>query len=188
VGARTYWRAPVPPLGTADGPTYTTLATLGDISPVPPVTVPAILELGTRVHVRAHGSVTSSGTGTAALGVYWTPVGSAIGSGIALGVSTAAATVSSASAVWPWVLYWEGEVRGLSTSGGGSTGSVKGAGQLWLPASVTQFQAPYSIPATDAAKTVSVPTATSNNLMIGATITTAVTNIICQHLTVELIG
>jgi hypothetical protein len=186
VGARTYWRAPVPPLGYADGPTYTT-ASLGDISPVPAVTVPAILELGTRMHVSAHGSISSSATPTLILGVYWTAIGTAT-PGIALGVSTAVTLVSSSSALWTWALDWEGEVRALSTTAGGSTGSIKGSGKLWMPASLTQFQAPYVIPATDALKTVAIPTSTSNNVMIGATPSATTLSIICQHLDAELIG
>jgi hypothetical protein len=185
MGARTYWRAPVPPLGYADGPSYATAA-LGDVSPVPAVTVPAILEIGTRMHVHASGSVTSSATPTLILGVYWTPIGTAT-PGVAMGASTAATLVSSSSAAWPWVLDWEGEVRALSTSGG-TAGSIKGGGQLWLPASLTQFQAPYAIPASDAAKTAAIPTATSNNLMIGATPSATTVTVICQHLSVELIG
>lgn len=187
MGARTYWRAPVPPLGSADGPTYATAA-LGDISPVPTVTVPPILEIGTRMHVLAHGSIANSAAGTMILGVYWTPIATAIGSGIVLGVSTAVTLINSSSAVWSWRLDWEGEVRALSTTGGGSTGSIKSAGLLWLPASLTQMQAPYAVPATDALKTVAIPTATPNNLMIGATPSATTQTIICQHLDVELIG
>ena len=186
MGARTYWRAPVPPLGYADGPTYTT-ASLGDVSPVPAVTVPAILEIGTRMHVLAQGSVANSAAGTISFGVYWTAVGTAA-PGIALGVSTAATLVNSSSVAWPWRLDWEGEVRALSTTAGGSTGSIKGFGLLWLPASITQMQAPYAIPITDALKTVAIPTASSNNLMIGVTPSVTTITTICQHLDVELIG
>jgi hypothetical protein len=185
MGARTYWRAPVPPLGYSDGSAWAT-ASLGDLSPVPPVTVPAILEIGTRVHVTAWGVTTTTVAGTLTVGVYWTPIGSAISSGIALGVSTAVTPIVLTSATWE--LEWEGEVRGLSTTAGGSTGSIKGAGKLRMPASLTAYQADYIIPTTDAAKTVSIPTSTPNNLMIGATPSVTTTSITCQHLDVELIG
>jgi len=189
MGARTYWRAPVPPLGYSDGPTNNT-AVLTDISPVPPVTIPAIWELGTRLHITAFGWITTGSTvPTLILGAYLTPLNTAITAGAALAVSNAFSPTSSGTS-WPWWLELEGEVRALSNVTTAAAGSIELQGLLFMPATLTTYNAPQAVPATFLLKTVTFTTNVPQNLQIGATFsaTTGSPSIACNHLNVELIG
>jgi hypothetical protein len=91
---RQYWIAPLPPFHVADG-TANTSAVLTDISPAPPLVIPAnMLEIGSRIEFSAFGRFTSTATpGTVVIGFY---IGTgAIATGQALAVTAAIVPVAS---------------------------------------------------------------------------------------------
>lgn len=92
---RQYWVAPIPPFHTADSTPYTGTAAIGDISPAPPVVLPAnALEAGSRLEFSAFGRFTTAATpGTVIIGMY---IGTgAIASGQAIAVTAALAPAAS---------------------------------------------------------------------------------------------
>jgi hypothetical protein len=182
MGARTYWVAPVPPLNFASGTAFTGTSLL-DISPgalLTPRQVPALVpELGTTMRVRATGQVTStSATPTLVLGLYWGGI-----AGVPL-ASLAALAVTASFAAWPWILEYEGEFRALGTSG-----TIQGQGKLEWPSSLTAWTT-QPLPATAAARTVTVSTAAAQPVTIGAnwSSATGTPSITCDHLSIELLG
>jgi hypothetical protein len=188
---RTYWASPVPPIAFSDGPAGT-LASLQDISPVPQRNLNLITpELGTILRLKADGQVTStSATPTLTLGFYIGTVGS-IGSATLL-VSLAALPVGASTTAWPYQMEWEGEFRAL-----GAAGSLQGQGKMFWPASLTQWgsavgtaNGPLAMPATAAARLVSVNLANVAQVMVGATwtSTTGTPSITCNRVTAELVG
>ena len=185
----TLWTAPVPPLGIAAGPTVNTAA-LVDASPVPPVLVPPILSAGSRIRVRAFGDYSTSATGVnITWGIYWAPPTTAIATATVLAASTATASVSTTSVVWPWWLDWEGEIRALSTVVGTATGSIYSQAKLWTPTSLTAGTMQF-FPITAALRTVAIDTSVTMKLSLGITLsgTTGAPALTCQHLNVEVIG
>ncbi len=154
---RQYWVAPLPPLHTADGTALASSTTLTDVSPTPPIVLPAnLLEAGSEIEIRAHGQFSTTGTPTLLIGVYYGGV-----AGVALGASTAITTGSGAAA-WPWILEYRGVVRSI-----GSAGSINGQGRLYLGTSLTAFSV-NALPITAAARTVAVDTTTAKAISVGA--------------------
>lgn len=179
MGARTYWKAPVPPLNFADGSAYASSVTLTDVSPAPQVTVPAyLLELGTTICLKARGEFSNTGTPTLLLGFYYGGV-----AGTALAASSAVTTTTGATA-WPWELQWEGKVRAL-----GSSGSVKGTGRLLLGTALTSY-ALRPVPEVAASRTVTIDTTTAKAVTVGAQWGTnsSSNTLTCYDLSVELSG
>ncbi len=182
MGARTYWVAPVPPLGFADGAAFTGLSLL-DVSPgalLTPRQVPALVpELGTTMRIRATGQYTStSATPTLTLGVYWGGI-----AGVALASAAGLATSASGTA-WPWIIEYEGEFRAL-----GSSGSIQGSGVLNWPTSLTAWT-DIPIPQTAAARAQTISTAAAQPVTVGAawSSATGTPSLTCNHLSVELLG
>jgi len=169
-----------------DGPAGTAAA-LNDISPLPLRNLGQVSPVpGTVIRINASGSITStSATPTCALGLYLGTQGS-IGSAAVLAVSPAMAVSASASG-WPWIVDWEGEVRGI-----GSTGSVVGQGQCtWggntgLAADMANFPMPVTV----AGRTVAVNFLNPVLLMIGATLssTTGSPSVTCNHVSMNISG
>lgn len=95
--ARQYWVAPLPPFHTADGTAYTGTAALGDLTPAPPIVIPAnMLEAGSRLEIQAFGKYTSTATpGTVTMGLYLGPPATAIGSVGVVCVGPSVAPVAS---------------------------------------------------------------------------------------------
>jgi len=180
MGARTYWSAPVPALGSTDGPSVTAAA-LTDASPTAsPIILPAdILEVGTTLRMHAFGTLNcTSATPTVVLGFYYGGT-----AGVALAVSAALA-MSASETLWPWRLDYEGEIRAI-----GSSGSIVGNGQSFNPTSLTAWtNAP--IPQTAGAKTVTIDTTARKQLSVGCTfsVTTGTPTLVCQHFRAELMG
>lgn len=185
----TLWTAPVPALGSSAGATANTAA-LVDASPVPPIEVPPVYGVGSRLRVRAFGDYSTSATGAnITWGLYWATPSTAIGSAAILAASTATASVSTSSVLWPWMLEYEGEFRALTTLAGGATGSIYGQGRLWTPTSITAGTMQF-LPITAALRTVALDTSQTMKLSLGITLsgTTGAPAIVCQHLNAELIG
>lgn len=155
---RQYWVAPIGPFHTANGTAYNTSTTLTDVSPLPAITVPGnLLEVGTEIELWASGEFSNTATPTLLLGFYYGGV-----AGVALAASTTITTITAATA-WSWQMYYRGVVRTA-----GATGTINGQGELRMPASLTQFQAPYVIPATAAARTATIDTTAAKSITVGA--------------------
>lgn len=195
MGNRTYWSAPVPPLGTAaNSPAIA--AAITDVSPNQIILQPNQLELGTRIRLRAYGEYTAtSATPTLIIGFYMNQVGIGLATTPAVLAANAATTVSATATAWPWMAEYEGRVQTITSPAIGTTGQVNGMGKLWLPASLTSYATAIAIPATAAARTVA-QTATglitniSQYIAVATTwsTVTGVTSFTCEELTLELLG
>lgn len=178
--ARQYWVASIPPIHTADGSAYASSTTLTDVSPTPNITLPAnFLEPGVEIEITAEGQFSNTSTPTLLLGFYYGGV-----AGAALAASTTVTTITGATA-WAWQMRYRGTVRSI-----GSTGSINGQGALYMPASLTQFQAAYCIPATAAARTVTIDTTTAKTITVGAQWGTsnASNTLTCNNITVQTLS
>jgi hypothetical protein len=170
----------------SDGPAATA-ASLTDASPLPLRNLGAVSPVpGTNIRINAFGNITStSATPTCTLGLYLGTQGS-IGSAVVLAISPAMA-VSASAVSWPWIVDWEGEVRGI-----GSTGSVVGQGQVsWggntgLAADMANFP----MPVTAAGRVVAVNFLNPVLLMLGVTLssTTGTPSVTCQHISMNISG
>lgn len=177
---RQYWVAPIPPFHTGDGAAYASSTTLTDVSPLPHCVLPAnFLEPGVELEILAEGQFSNTSTPTLVLGIYYGAV-----AGAALAASGAITTITGATA-WPWQLWYRGTVRSVGTAG-----SIQGQGRLYMPASITQFQATYAIPITLAARTVAIDTTTAKSLTVGATWGTnsASNTLTCTNITIQTLS
>jgi hypothetical protein len=185
------WRYPVGPnLGFVDGAAATT-AVLTDITPgTEPPQPPPIWEKGMRLLVEAHGNLTTGTTGNnVQLGLYLGAPATVIGTALVLAISAAITSVVSLTNA-PWELKYEGEIRALSTPASATAGSIQGRGKIHMPASLTQFQAPYALPGTHAGRILAFNSTLQQNLLVGCTwaAVTGGVSLICEHLNVELAG
>ena len=141
----------------ADGTAYNTSVTLTDVSRAPQKQFAAYsFEEGVEIELRAWGQFSTTGTPTLLLGFYYGGV-----AGVALG-ATAATTTGSGAAAWPWILEYHGRIRVVGTSG-----SIVGQGRLALGTSLTAFSM-VALPATAAARTVTVDTTIVKTITVGA--------------------
>lgn len=178
--SRQYWVAPIPPIHLTDGTAYASSVTLTDVSPAPAIKLPAnILEAGSEIEIYAEGQFSNTGTPTLLLGFYLGGV-----AGVAFAASTAVTTITGATA-WAWQMRYRGTVRAIGTAG-----SIQGQGALYMPASLTQFQAPYAIPATLAARTVAIDTSVEKTITVGAQwgTSSASNTLTCTNISVQLIS
>lgn len=162
--ARQYWITPIPPFHTADGAAYTGTAALGDISPAPPIVLPAnILEVGSRLEINCFGRYTSAATpGNVTVGVYIGPTATAIGSVAVLAVS-ATVTLPASQTNRTFRIEGNSSVRSVGTSG-----TIIGALEITnltgtSPASDTTI-APFTAPAT-----ATIDTTQALSLRVGVT-------------------
>jgi hypothetical protein len=180
----TVWTAPASNYGWAVGPTVTTAAGVVDASPGPdPCYIPAFGNRGAKISITALGTYTTAGTGAnITIGLYWGVPNAAIAGAVVLAATAAIPAVSSASAVWPWKLEWDGTVQTL-TSGTGTLGTIFGFGSVKTPTSLTATAEQW-LPVTAALRTVSVDTSVTRQLMLGITLsaTTGTPSITCNHL------
>lgn len=149
------------------GATLSASSSITDVSPAPQFFFPVnFLQIGSQLRVTAAGTLVSAAStpGTLTLGVYY---GAVAGTALATG---GANTLVASAASWSWRLEWTGRVTAV-----GSSGSIFGNGYVLMPASLTQFQAAYAMPAT-APAAVSIDTTTSKALTVGATFSSATTN------------
>jgi hypothetical protein len=193
----TLWSAPVGPLNSVSGTAVTTaVAAPGvDGAPTPQIIIQnGLLNVGTEIRIRAHGELTStSATPTVIFSLVWNTPGTAIASGVVI-AATAAQVINVAATGWPWMLEWDGEIRALSTSAGGNTGSVNGMGKFHsafgASGSLTAFAAPSAFPTTKALRTVSIDTSINKAVQLGVTlsVTTGTPSVTVDDLIVELLG
>lgn len=195
MGNRTYWFAPVPPLGTvSSSPAIST--TITDVSPQQTVLQGNQLELGTRIRLRAYGNYTAtSATPTLIIGFYMNQLGVALTTTPAVLGACAATAVNASAVSWPWMAEYEGQVRLITSPANGITAQISGQGKVYLPASLTSFQAPLTLPATAAARVVGqTATGLITNIQQYVAVATTwstvtgVTSLTCDELTLELGG
>lgn len=154
---RQYYVGPLPPLHTANGTALANTVTLTDISPAPNIVLPAnFAEAGTEVEIRAMGEFSTTGTPTLLIGIYYGGV-----AGLALAATTAITTASGAAS-FPWQLDYRGVFRTI-----GSSGTINGQGRLYLGTSLVAASVNI-LPATAAARTVTVDTTSAKAITIGA--------------------
>jgi hypothetical protein len=146
-----YLTEPMVPFATAAGAAFNTFTTRKSVDPLPVPVIPAgKLRRGSKIHLKAWGEYTSSGTPTFRLG-FW--VGTrALSITADLAVTALAATVSGAAA-FPWWMEWDGLVTLEGTSG-----SLVGQGQCQLGATISTFSSETPIPITQALRTVTIDT------------------------------
>jgi hypothetical protein len=175
---RQYWVAPVPPLHLTDGTPLATSTTLTEVSPAPPVVLPAnTLEPGVEIEVAAFLSFSTTATPTLLLGIYYGGV-----AGVALAASTAITTGTTAAA-WPIKMRYRGIVRTVGTAG-----TIIGMGELLLGTSLTAYTA-RAIPETAAARTATIDTTAAKSITIGAQwgTSSASNTITCNDISVKLV-
>jgi hypothetical protein len=198
MGARTYWSAPVPQLGfTSLAVLSFTTATLTDISPYQVILQPGMLEVGTRVRIRAYGEYTATTTAsTLTWGFY---MNSTLTNNIATTPATLAATASTAAVVataWPWMLDYEGQIRAITDPTVGATNAqIYGMGKSFLPVTNITSWTLQAMPITSALRTVQqtatgLVTNIAQTVSVGLTVgtNTGFTSATCDELTVELLG
>jgi hypothetical protein len=155
--SRQYWVAPYGPFHTANGAAYASSTTLTDVSPLPPIVLPAnLLEPGSEIEIRAMGEFSNTATPTLLLGFYLGGV-----AGVALAASSAVTTTTGAAA-WPWMIEYRGVIRSA-----GATGSINGQGALRLGTALTAFTV-RPIPEVAASRTVTIDTTTAKSITLGA--------------------
>lgn len=197
MGARSYWAAPLPPLGNSSTTVSSfTTATITDISPQQTVLWPGMLEVGTRIRIHAFGEYTATTTASSLTWGFY--MNSTATNNIATTPAKLAETASTAAVVataWPWILDWKGEVRAVTAPvTGAANAQIYGMGLAYLPASLTTFTI-TAIPVTAALRTVQ-QTATGlvtnipQTVSVGLTVATntGFSSATCDELTVELLG
>lgn len=176
---RQTWVSALPPFHVADGTAYVSSTTLTDVSPAPPIVIPAnLLEFGSELEIEAFGSFSTTGTPTLLLGFYYGAV-----AGAALAASSAI-TTGSAAASWPFILRYRGRIRTVGTSG-----SIVGQGELLFGTSLTAFSV-RPIPETLAARTVTIDTTAAKSITMGAQwgTSSASNTLTCNGITVKLVN
>ena len=196
---QTLWSAPVPNLGINSllVSSFTT-ATLTDMTPSQVVLWPGMLNVGTRIRLRAYGNLISSTTASSIVwGFYMnsTATNNIATTPAKLAETASTAIVNTSAVAFPWMLEWEGQVRALTSPLVGATNaSVMGQGKAYVPLTITTTTQ-TQIPITAALRTVA-QTATGlvtnipQTVMVGVTIAvnTGVTSISTDEFTCELLG
>ena len=195
----TLWSAPVPNLGNTSLVTSSfTTATLTDISNQQIVLWPGMYQQGSRIRLRAYGSMISTTTASSVIWGFY--MNSTATNNIATTPATLAATgstaiVNTSSVAFPWMLEWEGHFRALTSPLVGSTNAqVMGQGKAYVPLTITTTTQ-TQIPITAALRTVQ-QTATGlvtnipQTVMVGVTVATntGLTSITTDEFTCELLG
>jgi hypothetical protein len=138
-----------------------TFTTKQDVSPSPVPVIPAsTLRPGLKLHLRASGDYSTTGTPNLTLGFWFGTSAGVITGDIALSSVITTAT----AAAWPWWMEWDGICTGV-----GAAGSLLGQGQLQLGASLTTFNAEVPLPITAALRTVAIDTTIERALGVSAT-------------------
>jgi hypothetical protein len=176
-----YWVTPLPPFHTASGQlaSFTTLADLFPTAAQGSIVIPAgQLIIGSEIEIEAAGNLSSTGTPTFTLGLYFGGV-----AGVALAASSAKTTASGAAS-HPWKMRYRGVVRAVGTSG-----SIVGAGELWFPTALAAWTC-TPIPETAAARTVTIDTTTAKSITVGSacSASSASNIIVCDDLSVKLVN
>ncbi len=177
--SRAYWLAPIAPFNVLDGAAFNTFTTFQDISPAPPVVLPAnFLEVGSEIEVVADGEFSNTATPTLGLGLFYGTAAVALGSGTPLTTITTAVS-------WPWHIQYRGRVRAVGTAG-----SIVGQGSWELGISLTAYSVKQALSPTAAGRTVAIDTTAAKAIGVGAAWgTSSVSNTIkVTHLSVRVVS
>lgn len=164
----------IPPSQPSAGNAFNTFTTAADISPTPPVTLPAnFLISGSVIRWTAYGVFSTTATPTLALSLQY---GSTV-----LAISGTITTTNN-SANFPWRI--EGTTHVGTTNG--TTSPTRSNGVLYLGTAVSTYATPTPIPAT-ALATVNIDTTTASKFSVFATwgAALAANTITCWELLVE---
>ena len=144
---------------TGPGAAVANTTSLTKLTPDPPFVLPAnfVYSVGTAFTIKAFGVLSTTGTPTMILGVYYGGVG-----GTALAVNTAATQGSGVTNV-PWRLEYD-----LIFRSNGATAAAMGSGFVKFGSSVSAFSDEVPIPNV-ALATVAVDTTAAKEIAIGAT-------------------
>lgn len=177
--SRQYWVSPLAPFHIADG-TAVTASTISDMSPAPPIILPAnLLEIGSRLEFSAFGRLTTTASpGTAfVIGIYIGP--GAISAGLAL-AATAALTPKASQTNMTWRLEGNAQVRAVGAS---TTGQILGALEVSNITTNGTDMAPSTAPTA-----LGFDTTVANKVMLGITLGTTSQSITCHHFGVRLVN
>lgn len=135
------------------------------------------LMVGSTLDLVAFGTFSNTGTPTLLLGFYYGGV-----AGTALAASSAVTTTTAATN-WQWRIEYTGVVRTT-----GATGTIIGAGKLYLATSLTAWTS-RPIPET-ALATVTIDTTTAKALTVGAQwgTSSASNTLTCHHFSVRSVA
>jgi hypothetical protein len=165
--------------GLGAGTAYASSTTITDISPAPQFTLPAnFLQVGSWLRFKAFGVISTTGTPTILLGIYYGAV-----AGTALGAA-AAFTLGSGITNCPWRIEMDTVVRSV-----GSTGTAMSSGFAKFGTAVTAYADEVPVPPT-ALATVSIDTTAAKVLSVGATwsANSASNTMTCHGFTIESLG
>lgn len=175
-----FWVSPMPPFHNTAGTALANSTTLTDISPSPPIVLPANWAglLGAELEIYAQGFFSTTATPTLIMGIYFGGVAAALPL-----AATSAVTTGTATA-WPWKITYRGVVRAIGTSG-----SINGYGEALLGTSLTAWTG-RPIPETAAGRTVTIDTTAAKAITIGAQwgAASASNTITCDDISVKLIN
>lgn len=122
------------------------------------------LRAGTQIHLHAQGEYSALTAATLQLGFIYGATPSAVGGTIV--AQNAAFTLGTTPASWPWRMFWDGVVN-LEN---GTASTIYGMGTVEIGSSLTAFQStgPVVIPATAAARSVTIDTTVRAAWGVGA--------------------
>jgi hypothetical protein len=190
----TLWSAPTQEGNPAPFVQSTISAALLDVSPGAYLIPAGLLNVGTRLRISAWGQYIATTTAsTITWGFYMANPGTVIGSGVVLTLGPAVTCVAT---TMPWELEFKGTITAASITANATTGQIIGRGRFFSPVTSWVTGGNWVITPQSAANqtvqqtTNGMNTATTQNVLVGATVTTAtgLTSITTNELTCEIIG
>jgi hypothetical protein len=149
---------PGTPLHIVDGAAFNTFTTFQDVSPTPAILLPQqSLEAGMELYLEAWGEFSNTATPTLSLGFWFNTASTVL-------AQSAAITTTTSAVSWPWHIRWRGRLRVTTPS---TAGSFNGQGSIDLGTSLTAMTSQF-MPATAAARTVTVDTTGARAVGVGA--------------------
>jgi hypothetical protein len=191
----TFWSAPTQEGNAAPFVQSTISAAVLDVSPGQYLIPAGMLDVGTRLRIVAWGQYIATTTAsTMAFGFYMNNPGTTILTTPA--VLTLGPAVTAVVATMPWQLEYFGTITAASVVANATTGQIIGRGRFFSPVTSWVTAGNWVItPQSAANQTVQqtatgMNTATTQNILVGATVTTAtgLTSITTNELTCEVIG
>lgn len=182
---RQYWVAPLPPFHTADGTAYTGTAALGDLTPAPPIVIPAnLLEAGSRLEIQAFGKYTSTATqGTITMGLYLGPPATAIGS---VGVICVSATLTPVASQTNRSFRVEANCS-IRAVGSGTSATILGCAEITNVSGTSPAADTAVAPATGLA-TLGFDSTVANSIRLGVTPSVTTGSWQCMYMGVRLVN
>jgi hypothetical protein len=191
----TFWSAPTQEGNPTPFVQSTITAAVLDVSPGQYLIPAGMLDVGTRLRISAWGQYIATTTAsTITWGFYMGNVGGTI---LTPPVTlTLGPAVTCVATTMPWELEYKGTISAASVSANATTGQIIGRGRFFSPITSWITAGNWLItPQSAANQTVQqtangMNTATTQNIFVGATVTTAtgLTSITTNELTCEILG